>query len=116
MSLPLALGSHAAHRFTGRMNADLGAIKHLDARDIEGVAGSSTHDFDEAGNPDAHQLASRPFFRLLFPQSVVADRVQSNLHSGIVVSAVVGPAERRCIGKLVRSDEILSSQLDGIGL
>ena len=66
VSLALAFGSHTAHRLAGGMDANLGAVEHLDAGDIEGVRRSGTDDFDETGDTDAHQLTACAFLLLLF--------------------------------------------------
>ena len=70
MSLSLALGSHAANRFARGMDADLGAVKHLNAQNVKGMRRTRADDFREAGNADAHQLALFAFFLLLFAQRV----------------------------------------------
>ena len=60
-------------------------------------AGPGADDFREAGDADAHQLALLALFLLLLAQRIVADRLQRHFHGGIVVAAVIGPAERRFI-------------------
>jgi hypothetical protein len=57
MPLSLALGSHAAHGLARGMNANLAAVEHLDAGDVEGMGRPGADSFHEAGNTDAHQLA-----------------------------------------------------------
>ena len=58
MTLPLRLGPKAGNDFSCGMNADLGAVKHLDAQDVEVLRRAGPHDLGEAGDTDSHQLAS----------------------------------------------------------
>ena len=93
MALSLALGTHAAHRFAGGMNANLAAVEHLDAGDVEGVRRAGPDDLHKAGNADAHQLALLALLFLLFAKLLVADLFQRQVHRALVVAAVVAPAQ-----------------------
>src|SRR4029077_19069633 len=48
VSLPLTLGAHAADRFSRGVDADLGAVEHLDAGDVESVRRTGTNGLREA--------------------------------------------------------------------
>ena len=50
------------------MDADLGAVEHLDAEDVELLAGTGADDFGEGRDADAHQLAALALLGLLFAQ------------------------------------------------
>ena len=111
--VPLALGLHADadDRRAGGVDADLGAVEHLDAEDVERVRGTGADDLGEGGDADPHQLAARALLLLLAQQVLVADLVQRLLQRGRVVAAVVLPAGRRLVGELLRLDEVLEAQL-----
>ena len=116
MALSLALGSHAADGFSSGMDANLRAIKHLDARNVERMSRTGTDRFREAGDADAHELALFAFLFLLFSQLGVTHHFQGLIHSPFVVSAVVGPAQRSLVGKLVRLDKISAAKFGRIDL
>src|SRR5215467_328917 len=54
VTLPLRFGPKAGDDFSCRMNADLGAIEHLDAQDVEVFRWPGAHDLGEAGDADSH--------------------------------------------------------------
>jgi len=58
------------------------------------VGRTSAHDFVklEMRCPSAAFLR---FSGLLFEQRIIPDRVERQLHGGMVVAAVIGPAQRR---------------------
>ena len=79
--------------------------------------GPAPDDLGEARDADAHQLAPRALLRLLPPQLGVADLVHApSAARRAVVAAVVLPAERRLVGKLLRLDEVLDPELGRIHL
>jgi len=115
VALPLALGSHAAHGLARGVDANLATVEHLDAAMSKVWAGPAPTTSTKLETP---MPISSPFLRFSCC-SFSGHRSQSYrvpLHCGIVVSAVVGPAERRRIGKLLRRNKILPAQLDRIDL
>src|SRR5262249_55963256 len=54
VTLPLRFGTKAGDDFSSGMNADLGAIEHLDAQDVEVFRWPGAHDLGEAGDADSH--------------------------------------------------------------
>ena len=79
LALRFVPGAHDAR--ARRMDADLGAVEHLDAEDVEVLPRPGAHDLGEGRDADAHQLASRALLGLLFQQRVVADRLERLLRS-----------------------------------
>src|SRR5580704_17846684 len=106
MPLSLTFGPHAADRFSRRMDANLRTVKHLDARDVERVRWACSDRFRKAGDTDPHELAPFAFLFLLSSQLSVTHHLQGLIHCPFVVAAVVGPAQRGFVGKLVRLDKI----------
>src|SRR4029077_3292090 len=66
MSLALAFGSHAANCLACWMDTDLGAIKHLDACDVECMRRTSSHGLSKTGDSNPHQFALLALFFLFF--------------------------------------------------
>src|SRR5688500_20312410 len=93
------------------MHANLGAVEHLEAEDVEMFRWTSADDLGEAADADAHQLTARAFLRLLLAQLRVANLVHRQLQCGRVISAIVFPTERRLVRELLRLDEILHAKL-----
>ena len=114
--LPLRLGAEAREGLAGRVHPDLRRVEHLDAEDVELLAGPRADDLGEAGDPDAHQLAAGALLRLLLAQVRVADLVHRLLQRRGVVAAVVLPAQRRLVRELLLGDEVLHAQLGRIHL
>ena len=114
MTLPLGLGAKAGNDFACGMNADLGAIEHLDAKDVEVFRGAGPHDLGEARDADSHQLASFAPLDLLLAQRGVADLLHGHPQGAAVIAAVVLPPQHGLVGKLLRLDEILETKLRGI--
>src|SRR5258706_15391293 len=75
VALSLGLYADAHDGRAGWVDADLGAIEHLDAQDVEGVRGAGADDLGEGRDTDAHQLATGALLRLLAAQLLVADLV-----------------------------------------
>src|SRR5215510_9440223 len=61
---------------------------------------------DRQREPDPDVAARRPRFRLLAPQLVVARQLQRFVEDGLVVAAVVEPAGRRPVWKLIWLNQI----------
>ena len=114
VALPLGLDADADDGRAGGVDANLGAVEHLDAEDVEGVGGAGADDLGEGGDADAHQLAALALLLLLAQQILVADLVERLLQGGGVVAAVVLPAGRRLVGELLGLDEVLEAQLGGV--
>src|SRR5258706_14522797 len=75
VALPLGLHANAHDGRASWMDADLGAIEHLDAQDVEGMRGAGADDLGQGRDTDAHQLATGALLRLLAAQLLVADLV-----------------------------------------
>src|SRR5690242_8533989 len=114
----LALGLHAdAHDGrAGGVDADLSAVEHLDAQDVEGIRGAGADDLGEGGDADAHQLAAGALLGLLAAQRGVADLVERFLERGGVVAGVVFPAGGGLVRKGVRRDEVFHADVGGVHL
>src|SRR5262249_48382719 len=65
---------------------------------------------------DAHQLPLLALLFLLFAQFSVSDLVKRQFHGGLIVPAVIGPAQRRLVRKLLGSNKILAAQISGVDL
>ena len=113
--LALRLGAEARDRLAGRVNADLAAVEHLDAEDVEVLRRAGADDLGEARDADAHQLAA---LRASRPARAAARRSRSCSMAisqrARVVAAVVLPAERRLVRELLRLDEVLQPELGRI--
>src|ERR1700730_10755001 len=114
MPLPLSFGPHSCDCLPGGMNSDFTAVEHFDTGYVEGVRRSRSDNLSKAGNADPHQLASLAFVFLLFAQIAVTDIFQRQVHSGVIVAAVIAPAEWALVGKLVARNEILKSQFNRV--
>ena len=93
------------------MDANLGAVEHLDAQNVEGIRRAGADDLSEGGDADAHQLAAGALLGLLAAQLGVADLVHRLLERGGIVAAVVFPAGGGLVGELLRLDEVLHAEL-----
>jgi hypothetical protein len=102
------------------MDADLGRIEHANTKDIAMTGGPGADDLGEEGHANAHQFACLAALEglllcLLFgPQGWIIHSIHHLLHGGMIVAAVIFPAERRVIWELLGFDEVLHPQLDGI--
>jgi len=114
VTLALRLRAKAGDGLARGMDAQLAAVEHLDAEDVEVPRGARPHDLREAADADAHQLAPGAPLGLLAAQLLVADQVHRLAQRGRVVATVVLPAQRRLIGKLVRLNEIPEAQFGRI--
>ena len=77
--LTLRLRAEARDDFAGRMDANLGAVEHLDTENVEVLRRTGADDFGETADADSHQLTARAFFSLLFSQFWIADLVHCQL-------------------------------------
>ena len=116
VALPLRLHADADDGRAGGVDADLGAVEHLDAEDVEGVRGAGADDLGERRDADPHQFAAGAFLGLLAQQILVADLVERLVQGGRVIAAVVLPAGRRLVGELLRLDEVLEAELGRVHL
>ena len=114
VALALVANAGAHQHLAGGMDPDLAGVEHLDAGDVEGVAGTGADDLGEGGHADPHELAAPALLFLLAAQVPVADEVHRLLEGGRVVPAVVGPPQRRPVRELLRRDEVLHAQLHRI--
>src|SRR5262249_51860981 len=114
VALALRLRPEARDRLARRVDADLTGIEHLEAEDVEVLAGPGADDLGEARDTDAHQLAALALLRLLTLQLGIADAIHRLLERRTVVAAVVFPPERRPVRELLRLDEVLHPELGGV--
>src|SRR5262245_4837265 len=114
VALALGFGPGPHDACAGRMDADFGAVEHLDAENVEMLRWSGAYDLGERREPDAHQLAARALLSLLLEQLRVADLLEREIERLLIVAAVVGEAERRRIRKLLLLHEVLATQLRGV--
>ena len=114
MPLSLALDTKLEDRLAGGMDAQLRRVEHPQAGDVVVLPRAGPHHLSEARDPDTHQLALLPFFRLLLAKLVITDFVERQAQCLLVLAAVVLEAGRRLVWELVRLDEILDSQFGGI--
>src|SRR5262249_59050843 len=111
VALALRLRPEARDSLARGMHADLAAVEHLQAENVEVLGRARADDLGEARDADAHELAALAHLGLLPAQLRVADRVHRLLERAAVVAAVVLPAERRLVGKLLRLDEVLHPEV-----
>src|SRR6516225_11192033 len=116
MTLSLRLGPKAGNDFARGVNADLGAIEHLDAQNVEVFRWAGAHDLGEARDANSHKLASFAPLDLLLAQRSVTDLLHGLTQGPAVVTAVVLPPQHGLVGKLLRLDEILETKLRRIHL
>src|SRR5262249_60984453 len=96
--------------------ADLAGSDHAEAQDVAVLDRPGADDLGEEAQPDAHQPArlaaaeSFPIAPLLIAQRRVADRVEGLVERRQVVAAVVLPAERRAVWKLLLADKVAAPQ------
>ena len=114
--LALRLRPEARNDLARGMDADFATIEHFDAQDIEVLGRTGPDDLSKARNADAHQLAPLPLFGLFPSQLGVADLVHGEIEGRPIVAAVVFPAERGVVGKMLGLDEILHAELGRIHL
>ena len=112
LALMARAGAHDAR--AGRVDADFGAVEHLDAHDVEVLARTRADDFGKRRDADAHQLAALALLGLFLAQVVVADQLEHALERRVIVAAVVDESERRRIRELLFLHEVLQPQLRGI--
>src|SRR5207249_11732493 len=112
--LSLALDTKLEDRLAGGMDAQLRRVEHPQAGDVVVLPRPGPHHLSETRDPDAHQLALLPFFRLLLAKLVITDLVEREAQRLLVLAAVVLEAGRRLVRELVRLDEILDAQVGGI--
>src|SRR5262245_51080177 len=93
MTLSLGLGPTSCDDFSCGVNADLSAIEHFDAQDVEVLRRTGAYDLGEAGDTDSHQLASFPLLDLLRAERKVADLFHGFCQSSAIVTAVVLPTQ-----------------------
>src|SRR5581483_9921808 len=89
VALPLRLRADLQDRLAGRVDAELGAVVHLQAEDVVVLVRTGADDLGEARQADPDQLALRPELLLLPPELAVADRVEREGHRRVVVARVV---------------------------
>ena len=111
VTLALGLDPDAGQHLAGRMDADLAAVVHLQADDVEVVGRPGPDDLGEAADADAHQLAAFPLLELFLAQPGVVDPVHRHLERRRVVAGVVLPARRRLVRELLGLDEVLHPEL-----
>ena len=93
------------------MYANLGAVEHLQAENVEMFRGAGTDDFGKAAYSDAHQFAALALCGLFLTQISIAYSLHRFLKRRVVVAAVVVPAKSRPVRELLRFDEVLHSEI-----
>src|SRR3989442_15740577 len=93
------------------MHAQLRAVEHPQAENVEVRAVARGHHLGEAGDVDARYLALLPSRLDVLPQLVVTKLFQGNVHSFRIVAAVVDPARRRRVWELFGLDEVVHAKL-----
>src|SRR5262249_9384157 len=114
VTLPLRLGPKSCDDFSCGMNADLGAIEHFDAEDVEVFRGPGAHDSGEVRDADPHYLASFLLLCLFRAERKVADLLHGFCQSSAIVTAVVLPTQHGLVRKLLRSDKISEAKLSRV--
>src|SRR5947199_10692897 len=95
--LSLALDTKLEDRLAGGMDAQLRRVEHPQAGDVVVLPRAGPHHLSETRDPDAHQLALLPFFRLLLAKLVITDLVEREAQRLLVLAAVVLEAGRRLV-------------------
>src|SRR6266545_5844499 len=75
---------------------------------------SCANDFSERRDADTHQFAARALFSLFLAQILITNHVHCFLERGLIVAAIVLPAERRFIRELFWLDEVLHAEFGRI--
>ncbi len=114
MPLPLGLGAGADDARSSGVNANLGAVEHLDAENVEVLRRPGADDLGEGGEADSHQLALRSFLGLLLQKRLIADLLERHVERAVVVTAVVGEPECRGIRELILPHEVLAPEFHRI--
>src|SRR5262245_2285393 len=73
VSLALRLGAESRDRFAGRVDANFGAVEHLQPQDVEVLRRACTDDLGEAADADSHQLSALALFSLLLFELRISD-------------------------------------------
>src|SRR5712671_5484798 len=115
MALALADRAEPGDGTAGRMNADFTGIEHAEAENVAILDGPGTNDLREEADADPHQLArfgtgeGFAVALLLHAQAGVIDGLQDLVERGVVIAAVIFPAQRRMIRELLFADQVLSA-------
>src|SRR5260221_430047 len=107
MSLPLRLHADAGENLAGGMDANLAAIEHLNACNVEMFVGASAHDLRKGGDADAHQFTTRTLFGLLAAQPLVVYILHGQPECSFIVATIKCPVQGRTIGEGFGLDEVL---------
>ena len=92
--LSLALDAELEDRLAGGMDPQLRGVEHPQAGDVVVLPRAGPDHLSEAGDPDTHQLALLPFFRLLLAKLLITDFVERQAQCLLVLAAVVLEAGR----------------------
>ena len=111
MAVSLVLYPNTRQRFAGRMNADLAAIEHLDAHNIEMLARTSADNLRKGGDADAHEFTACPLFCLFAAQSFVAYILHCQPQRTFIVATIVGPVQSGAIWEGFRLNKVLQAQV-----
>src|SRR5262249_59914442 len=90
--LALRLRARAHDAGAGRVNANLGAVEHLEAQNVEVLRRSRSDDLGECRDSNAHHFAPGALLRLFFEQGLIPDFLESGVERLVVVAAVVDEA------------------------
>src|SRR5262249_61075050 len=68
VSLTLGFGAESRDGFPRWVDANLGAVEHLQSQDVEALRWARSDYLGEAADADSHQLAALALFRLLLSE------------------------------------------------
>src|SRR5215813_3570052 len=68
VSLALRFGAESSDGFAGRVDANLGAVEHLQPKDVEVLRRACPDDLREAADADSHQLTALALFGLFLSE------------------------------------------------
>lgn len=114
VSLALGFGAESRDGITGRMDANLGAVEHLQPEDVEVLRRACSDDLCEAADADSHQFSALAFFLLLLFELRISDLLHRLVQSGRIIAAIILPAERGLIWELLGLDEVFHPELSRV--
>src|ERR1700730_16722637 len=113
MALALADRAEPGDGTAGWMNANFTGIEHAEAENVAILDRPGANDLGEEADADPHKLArfaageGFAVAPLLLAQVGVIDRLQGLVERGVVVAAVIFPAQRGMIRELLFADQVL---------
>ena len=123
MALALGLGAGADDGLARHVHLEVGRVEHLDAEDVVLAAVASAQRLGHGGDAEPEEPPALPGLRLLAPEVLVPDGLESHVQALGVLARVEQEAERGAVRELVVPDEVhpaerglVHAQVVGCGL